>query len=78
MPPCHPGCFPAGTPIQVAGGPKVIEDLRAGDVVTTVGPDGKAGPGKVVAMFVTKNRLVQVHVDGKTLITTATQPLATG
>lgn len=76
VPPCHPGCFPAGTPIQVAGGTKVIEDLRAGDVVTTIGPDGKAGAGKVVAMFVTKNRLVQVHVDGKTLITTATQPLA--
>ena len=78
VPPCHPGCFPAGTPIQVAGGTKVIEDLRAGDVVTTIGPDGKAGPGKVVAMFVTKNRLVQVHVDGKTLITTATQPLCAG
>lgn len=75
-PPCHPGCFPAGTPIQVAGGTKSIEDLRAGDVVTTVGADGKPGQGQVAAMFVTKNRLVQVNIEGKTLITTATQPLS--
>jgi hypothetical protein len=75
-PPCHPGCFPAGTPIQVAGGTKAIEDVRAGDVVTTIGADGKPGQGKVAAMFVTKNRLVEVNIDGKTLITTATQPLS--
>lgn len=75
-PPCHPGCFPAGTQVQVPGGTKAIEDLRAGDPVTTVGPDGKPGQGKVAAMFVTKNRLVQVDIEGKTLITTATQPLS--
>jgi hypothetical protein len=75
-PPCHPGCFPAGTPIQVPGGTKRVEDLRAGDVITTVGADGKPGQGKVAAMFVTKNRLVEVNVDGKLLITTASQPLA--
>jgi hypothetical protein len=75
-PPCHPGCFPAGTPIQVPGGTKRVEDLRAGDVITTIGPDGKPGQGKVAAMFVTKNRLVEVNVDGKTLITTASQPLS--
>jgi len=75
-PPCHPGCFPSGTPIQIPGGTKVIEDLRTGDVITTIGPDGKPGPGKVAAMFVTQNRLVQVAIEGKTLITTATQPLA--
>ena len=75
-PPCHPGCFPAGTPIEVPGGIKAIEDLRPGHEVTTIGPDSKPGQGKVEAMFVTKNRLVQVNIEGKTLITTATQPLS--
>jgi hypothetical protein len=75
-PPCHPGCFPAGTPIEVPGGTKAIEDLRAGHEVTTIGPDGKPGRGQVEAMFVTKNRLVQVNIEGKTLITTATQPVS--
>lgn len=75
-PPCHPGCFPAGTPIQIAAGTKAIEDIRAGDTVTTIGADGKPAPGKVAAMFVTRNRLVEVSIDGKTLITTATQPLS--
>jgi len=45
-------------------------------VITTLGADGKPGQGKVAAMFVTKNRLVEVTVDGTTLITTATQPLS--
>jgi hypothetical protein len=76
LPPCHPGCFPAGTPIEVPGGSKAIEDLRSGHEVTTIGPDGKPGRGKVAAMFVTKNRLVQVTIEGKTLIATATQPLS--
>jgi len=75
-PPCHPGCFPAGTLVEVPGGTKAIEDLRAGHAVTIIGPDGKQGQGKVAAMFVTKNRLVQVNIEGKTLITTATQPLS--
>ena len=75
-PPCHPGCFPAGTQVAVPDGTRAIEDLRAGDVVTTVGPDGKPGRGKVAAMFVTKNRLVQVNIEGRTVITTATQPLS--
>jgi hypothetical protein len=75
-PPCHPGCFPAGTPIQTPGGAKSIEDLRPGDAITTVGVDGKPGQGKIAAMFVTKNQLVQVNIDGKALITTATQPLS--
>jgi hypothetical protein len=76
-PPCHPGCFPAGTKVQVPGGIKDIEDLRPGDPVSTVGPDGKPGEGKVAQMFLTKNKLVEVEVEGRTLISTATQPLAT-
>lgn len=75
-PPCHPGCFPAGTRVQTPRGPKAIEDLRPGDAITVLSADGKPGEGKVAAMFVTRNRLVQMDVDGKTLITTATQPLS--
>jgi hypothetical protein len=74
-PPCHPGCFPAGTPIHVPGGTKAVDGLRVGDVVTTVGPDGAAGEGKVAAVFVTKNRLIEVRTEGKTLVTTEKQPL---
>lgn len=74
-PPCHPGCFPAGTKVSVADGSRPIEDIRTGDVVSTVGADGKLSTGKVAAMFVTKNQLVQVNIEGQTLITTATQPL---
>jgi hypothetical protein len=75
-PPCHPGCFPAGTKVQVPGGARAIEDLRAGDTITTVGPDGKPGEAKVAAMFLTKNKLVEIEAEGRTLISTATQPLA--
>jgi len=75
-PPCHPGCFPAGTKVVVPNGTKAVEDLRPGDAITTVGPDGKPGKGKVAQMFLTSNKLVEVEVEGRTLISTATQPLA--
>jgi hypothetical protein len=75
-PPCHPGCFPAGTRIEVPGGTKVIERLRTGDAVTTVDPNGAATPAKVVAVFSTKNRLVEVRTEAGKLLTTETQPLA--
>jgi Hint domain len=74
--PCHPGCFPAGTPIQAPSGTRPVENLRVGDVVTTVGPDGAPGQGTVSAVFVTTNRLIEVRTDGATLVTTETQPLA--
>jgi len=74
--PCHPGCFPAGTPILTPDGPKLIERLCEGDAVTTVGPDGAASPGKVVSVFVTTNRLIEVRTDAEILVTTETQPLA--
>jgi hypothetical protein len=74
--PCHPGCFPAGTPIRTPGGWQLIERLRAGDSVTTVGLDGAAAPGKVLAVFATRNRLVEVRTAAGKLVTTETQPLA--
>jgi hypothetical protein len=50
FPPCHPGCFPAGTPIRVPDGVKAIEALRIGDLVTTVAPDGTARPAATGCM----------------------------
>jgi hypothetical protein len=76
FPPCHPGCFPAGTPIEGPGGARKIESLRAGDMVTTVGADGISGQGKVESIFVTQNRLIEVRTEGGMLTTTETQPLS--
>ena len=76
VPPCHPGCFPAGTAIHVPGGTKPIESVREGDLVTTVGPDGVGSSGKVVSVFVTRNRLVEVRTEAGSLLTTETQPFS--
>jgi hypothetical protein len=76
LPPCHPGCFPAGTPIEAPGGARKIESLRAGDMVTTVAADGIAGQGKVESIFVTQNRLIEVRTESGMLTTTETQPLS--
>jgi hypothetical protein len=75
-PPCHPGCFPAGTVIHVPGGTNTVERIREGDLVTTVGPDGKTSQAKVASVFATKNRLLKVHTAAGDLVTTDTQPLA--
>jgi hypothetical protein len=74
--PCHPGCFPTGTPIRVPDGTKPIERVREGDLIITIGPEGYRAQGKVVSVFSTKNRLVEVHTDAGTLLTTSTQPLS--
>lgn len=74
--PCHPGCFPAGTQIMVPGGTTTIEKIKAGDLVTTVSADGVFGQTAVASVFVTRNRLIEVHADDGVLTTTETQPLA--
>ncbi len=74
--PCHPGCFPATTTILIPGGTKAIERLRAGDVITTVSPEGRSSQARVAGVFTTTNRLVEVATDAGNLITTQTQPLA--
>ncbi len=74
--PCHPGCFPAGTPVRVPGGTAKIETLKVGDAVTTVGADGKPSSGKVTHLYETANKLVEVKTDGGTALTTAEQPLS--
>lgn len=74
--PCHPGCFPAGTRITVGSTTKAIETIRVGETITTVSKEGLVGEGKVSAIFVTKNRLVEVQTEKGTLVTTVTQPLS--
>jgi hypothetical protein len=73
--PCHPGCFPAGTLVLVPGGTKRIELIRAGETVTTIGPDGRPARGVVQEVFTSKNQLVEVRTDNGTVVTTAAQPL---
>ena len=73
--PCHPGCFPAGTLVLVPDGSKRIELIRAGDAVTTIGPDGRAARGVVQEVFTVKNRLLEVRTDNGNLVTTDAQPL---
>jgi hypothetical protein len=75
-PPCHPGCFPAGTSIDVPTGTMPIERVARGDRIVTVGADGVRSTSEVMEIFATKNRLVEVHTDLGNLITTRTQPLA--
>jgi hypothetical protein len=73
-PPCHPGCFPAGTMVATPDGPRPIESVRRGDRVTVVGSDGAAVSSAVDSTFQTCNRLVEVRTDHGTLLTTLTQP----
>jgi uncharacterized protein (TIGR03067 family) len=75
FPPCHPGCFPAGTQVLVPGGTAAIERIREGDLVTAVDAAGKPSPVKVAGVFVTRNRVLEVRTAGGTLVTTATQPV---
>lgn len=75
-PPCHPGCFPAGTPIETPAGPRPVEAIQVGDEVTLVGPDGAATAGPVRGVYRTTNELVEVRTEAGVLRTTATQPLS--
>ena len=74
-PPCHPGCFPAGTAVATPDGPRPIETLGRGDVVTLVAPDGAVTSGAVDSCFQTCNRLVEVRTESGSLLCTTTQPL---
>src|SRR5687767_7035637 len=72
--PCHPGCFPAGTLVETPDGPRAIETIGRGDVVTLVGPDGAQARGKVQAIFQTCNSLVEIRTGSGSLITTGSRP----
>ncbi|MGE0610517.1 MAG: Hint domain-containing protein [Pirellulales bacterium] len=73
--PCHPGCFPAGTLIDTASGPRCIETIKQGDTVTSILPNGQSVETEVQTVFVTDNRLWKVTTSAGELITTETQPL---
>src|SRR4051812_41234561 len=68
--PCHPGCFPAGTMVATPDGPRPIEDVRGGDRVTLIAPDGNPTGGPVNSTFQTCNRLVEVRTEAGSLLTT--------
>jgi hypothetical protein len=80
--PCHPGCFPGGTPVLVPGGDadadgitsRAIETIRVGDLVTTVSADGDVANAPVEHLFTTTNRLVELRTDRGMAITTEAQP----
>jgi hypothetical protein len=73
--PCHPGCFPAGTLVATPEGPRPIETIRLGDLITLIAADGTPTSGTVNASFQTCNRLVEVQTEPGSLLTTPTQPL---
>jgi len=75
VPPCHPGCFPAGTTILTPGGSKRIETIVRGDVVILVDAKGAPTGGTVYSTFQTTNRLIEIRTDVGSILTTVTQPL---
>lgn len=73
--PCHPGCFPHGTLVETASGPRQIEAITVGDEVYSIAPEGKKILLPVVSIFRTTNRLWIVKTSRGELRTTETQPL---
>jgi hypothetical protein len=73
--PCHPGCFPDGTPVVTLQGTRPIESISAGDIVVIVTTAGETSAAEVQSVFVTNNVLWRVVTDAGELITTETQPL---
>jgi hypothetical protein len=73
---CHPGCFPAGTPVATPKGVCAVETIRVGDEVTAVDAKGRAAVARVKAVFTESNTLMLVETDAGTLVTTPSQPLS--
>jgi hypothetical protein len=78
--PCHPGCFPAGTLVETPTGKRPIEEIAVGDIVTIVDVtivdrSRNLASARVDKIFITKNRLWNVTVEGTQITTTETQPL---
>jgi hypothetical protein len=73
--PCHPGCFPRGTPVETPDGTRRIETIGPGDWITTVRTDGAMVTSSVQSVFKTENRHWKVVTDRGILFTTQTQPL---
>jgi hypothetical protein len=73
--PCHPGCFPHGTLVETPTGPRRIETLRVGDLVTSLDARGEPIAVPIEAVFRTENRLWEVATAAGVIVTTETQPL---
>lgn len=73
--PCHPGCFPRGTLVETPQGPRLIETIEVGDVLTAAQRRGEISTASVKSVFVTTNQLWQVETTAGTLLTTQIQPL---
>lgn len=68
------GCIVEGTPIDTPSGPRAIEDLREGDLVTT-----RSGEGRILRVLPARSLgfLRIVFDDGGVLCATAVHPIAT-
>lgn len=73
--PCHPGCFPSGTPIETPNGLRPIDLLQPGDFVIAVRANGEMKTAQIQSVFVTTNRLWKIDTSDGSLLTTETQPL---
>lgn len=73
--PCHPGCFPRGSLVRTPAGPRAIEDIQPGDLVTSVGFSGQSNRTPVQSVFVTENVLWRIDTEAGSLLTTEAQPL---
>lgn len=73
--PCHPGCFPSGTLVDTPRGPRPIDTIQPGDVVSTFVPGDLAATAIVQSVFVTENQLWNITTEKGSLVTTQTQPL---
>lgn len=75
MEPCHPGCFPWGTLIETARGPRAIEQIKVGDKIVAILRSGEQRQVAVSSIFRTRNQLMEVHTTARVLLTTRIQPL---
>ncbi len=75
MEPCHPGCFPTGTPVETPGGPRPIDTLVPGDLVIAYLPSGEQVLAPIQEVFTTENHLWRISTEAGDLVTTETQPL---
>ena len=69
-------CFVAGTPLLTPEGSRPIEDFQVGDLVLSRPEDDPAGPvvARRVDVFQNYSPLLEVHVGGQVIRTTAEHP----
>jgi Pretoxin HINT domain len=70
-------CFAAGTPLRTPTGDKPIEEFRPGDLILSraeTDPDGPLEAKTVEKVFVRTGRIMNLHVGGQVIRTTAEHP----